>query len=63
MVFVYNLHDLSLIKTYDLPLEIKEGWGITHDNDYLYISEGSNKIFVVKPEENELKVVRVIETE
>eukprot|EP00347_Sterkiella_histriomuscorum_P004101 403361747 len=48
-VFVYNLNDLTLNTTYDLPQPIREGWGLTHDQDYLYISEGTNKIYKVLP--------------
>jgi glutamine cyclotransferase len=29
-----------------LPSAIGEGWGITHDSNYLYISNGSKNIYV-----------------
>ena len=45
-----------------LPSVIREGWGITHDNDYMYISNGSNIIYVVEPNQDgtALNIVRKI---
>ena len=37
-----------------MPDEIKIGWGIAHDEDNLYITNGSNKIFVVNPDNFEI---------
>ena len=54
-VFLYNAKDLSLIRK--LPWS-GEGWGITHDAQNLYISDGSDKIYVVAP--SDLKLRRVI---
>lgn len=45
-----------------LPSVIGEGWGITHDNNYLYISNGSKNIYVCQPNAagTGLDVIRVI---
>jgi glutamine cyclotransferase len=45
-VLVYDLN-LTLLDTLKLPTPITEGWGITHDNIYLYISDGSSNIYTV----------------
>ena len=26
--------------------QVKQGWGVTHSEDHLYMTDGSNKIFV-----------------
>lgn len=54
-VFLYNLKDFSLIKKVNWSAD---GWGITHDSSSLYISDGSDKIYVVRP--GDLKLQRVI---
>ena len=45
-----------------LPSSIREGWGLTHDEDYMYISNGSKTIFVVEPtaDGSALNIVRTI---
>ena len=55
IVFLYNPKDLKLIKK--IPWSV-QGWGITHDKTNLYISDGSDKIYVVRP--GDLKLERVI---
>jgi glutamine cyclotransferase len=55
MVFVYDA------KTFRKIREMKwsdEGWGITNDGSNLYISTGSDKIYVARP--SDLKLQRVI---
>lgn len=49
VVFIYDL-DLELQKQVSMPSEIKEGWGLCNDGEYLYISEGSEKIYKVNPD-------------
>jgi len=39
--------DLNLLATLDQPKDIKEGWGLACDDEFLYISSGNNKIYVV----------------
>jgi glutamine cyclotransferase len=41
--------NLKLLATLALPSGIKEGWGITHDANYLYISNGSPYIYIIDP--------------
>lgn len=53
-VFVYD-ENLKLKKTYDIPKEIREGWGLKHivlnNKFYLLVTDGSDKVFVVDPAE------------
>ncbi len=46
--FVYNAKNLKLEKQfqYDKPIE---GWGMTHDENYLYQSDGTEKIWKMNP--------------
>lgn len=62
VILVYsNLMNSGLNPTYlmnlPLPVQIGEGWGMTYDNDYLYISNGSTTIFVCDPSPEGLTVV------
>jgi glutamine cyclotransferase len=47
--FVYNASTLKREKTftYDKPIE---GWGMTNDGEYLYQSDGTEKIWKMNPE-------------
>ena len=54
-VFVYDARSLKPISTLSWS---GEGWGIAHDSVQLYISDGSDKIYVVRPAD--LKLLRVI---
>jgi len=49
-------------KEITLPSDIGEGWGITHDDNYLYISNGSTTIFICvpSPDGTTLNIVRTI---
>ena len=58
---MYDANDLEKEpKVIPLPEEIAQGWGITHDNDYLYISNGSPYIYICEAET--LKILNRIET-
>lgn len=46
-LFIYDKHDLSLIEEFSYP---REGWGITHDNRHLIISDGSSTLYFLDPE-------------
>lgn len=48
IAFVYDLNDFKRVKSFVLP--IPEGWGITHDDRDLIISDGSNKLYFVDPD-------------
>lgn len=54
-VLLYRAKDLSLIRK--MPWSA-EGWGLTHDSSRLYISDGSDKLYVVNP--SDLKLQRVV---
>jgi glutamine cyclotransferase len=59
LVFMYQAKDLKPIGS--LPWS-GEGWGITHDNQHLIISEGSDKLYFVEPGTLKLnKVVSVVD--
>ncbi|MBT8361454.1 MAG: glutaminyl-peptide cyclotransferase [Desulfobacterales bacterium] len=47
LVFIYDKHDLSLIKKLNYP---REGWGITHDSHNLIVSDGSSTLYFIDPE-------------
>lgn len=46
-IFIYDKHDLSLIKKLNYP---REGWGITHDCHNLIVSDGSSTLYFIDPE-------------
>jgi len=46
-VFIYNKHDFSLVKSVHYP---REGWGITHDNKSLILSDGTSTLYFLDPE-------------
>jgi glutaminyl-peptide cyclotransferase len=47
-VFVYNINNIKTpIQTFNWPYE---GWGITHNNNQLYISDGTENIYIVDPQ-------------
>ncbi|MCL9770001.1 glutaminyl-peptide cyclotransferase [Flavobacterium sp. HXWNR69] len=45
--FVYDAKSLKLEKTFSFETE---GWGITNDGEKLYMSDGSEKIYILNPE-------------
>jgi glutamine cyclotransferase len=46
-VFVYDVNTLKLEKTFTIETE---GWGITNDGEKLYMSDGSEKIYIMNPQ-------------
>ena len=54
LVFMYAAKDFKPIG--QLPWT-GEGWGITHDDDNLIISEGSDKLYFVEPKTMKLKKI------
>ena len=54
-VLVYSLKDLKLIKQYPWS---NEGWGITNNGTELIISDGSDKLYFVRP--SDFKLLRVL---
>lgn len=41
--------NLNLVATLALPSAVKEGWGMTHDSNYIYVTNGSPYIYVINP--------------
>lgn len=54
--FVYDAKTLELLDEHDYTTE---GWGLTNDGEYLYMSDGTKYIYKIEPEE--FKVVERIE--
>lgn len=44
--FIYALDDLQKIGTFNYPTE---GWGLTHNGEYLIMSDGSDRLFFLDP--------------
>lgn len=44
-----------------IPDDIGQGWGVATDGDYLFISNGSHKIFTVAATPDGMEIVNVIE--
>ena len=47
--FIYNAETLAQEKTFDYFSDI-EGWGLTHNDKHLIMSDGTNKIYFLNPE-------------
>ncbi len=46
--FIYDKESLTVIRGFDYP--ISEGWGLTNDNELLYMTDGSSSIYILEPE-------------
>ena len=58
-MFTYSLN-FELLESTPLPTEVREGWGICNDGEFLYISDGSSYIYKMDPiTKNILGSVRV----
>ncbi len=55
--FVYNVNTFKLQKSFKYDKDI-EGWGLTNDGEYIYQSDGSEKIWKMDP--NTLKMISYI---
>ena len=49
-VFVFDKDTLDIVKQLKMPKQMEEGWGLTHDNKFLYASDGTARIFKINPE-------------
>ncbi|WP_379968827.1 glutaminyl-peptide cyclotransferase [Epilithonimonas sp. UC225_85] len=56
--FIYD-SDMKLIKEFEFPNVIGEGWGMTNDGKNLIVSDGTKNIYFLNPE-NPSEVVRYI---
>lgn len=45
--FVYETDSFKLIKEFNFSTTTSEGWGLTHDNEFLIISDGSHRLYFV----------------
>jgi glutamine cyclotransferase len=52
--FGWDADTLELKKTFEQPLELREGWGMTkrieNGTVRLYVTDGTHKIFIIDPE-------------
>ena len=56
--FIYD-SNIKLIKEFDYPQEIAEGWGMTNDGKNLIVSDGTKNIYFLNPE-NPSQIIRTI---
>lgn len=52
--FIYNAATLVQEKTFDYFSDI-EGWGLTHNDSHLIMSDGTNKIYFLNPETQKME--------
>ena len=55
---VYRYNSVSLF-LYDVLTWPKEGWGITHNNSHLILSDGSDTLFITDENLNILQEIKV----
>jgi glutamine cyclotransferase len=53
--FRFSSIDLQMIQELTIPAAVVEGWGMTHHEDTLFVSDGTNKIHHVNPDNFEVK--------
>ena len=47
--FIYDLNSMKMIKSFNYNNSI-EGWGLANDGEYIYKSDGTEKIWILDPE-------------
>jgi glutamine cyclotransferase len=52
--FIYNANTWKLEKTFNYDKKI-EGWGMTHDDKFIYHSDGTEKIWKMNPETQKME--------
>ncbi len=55
--FVYNLSDFSVIDSFQF--KSKEGWGLTNDGTYLIMSDGTNVLTWINP--NDFSLIKTVQ--
>ena len=60
-VFVYDQHTLEIVEELNMPAEMEEGWGLSHDQEHLWASDGTNQIFKLDP--SDFSVVKIFKVE
>lgn len=58
-VFVFDKNTLGISKEMKMPKQMEEGWGLTHDDQFMYSSDGTNRIFKINP--SDFSVIDIIE--
>ena len=48
--FVYDKESFELLREFNYPIDIPEGWGITHDGNRLIMSDGTSILHFLDPE-------------
>lgn len=50
VALVYDRNTLRQLREISYPEDILQGWGLTHDDTHLILSDGSNKLWFLHPE-------------
>ena len=58
-----NYLDMIYLVNDDEKRNTHELWGLTHDDNYMYLSEGSDKIYVVDEKFNIIRTLEVKDSE
>lgn len=53
--FRFSSIDLKIVEEMTIPASVVEGWGMTHVDDTLLVSDGTNRIHLVNPDNFEVK--------
>jgi len=58
--FIYDLNSMNMIKSFNYNKSI-EGWGLANDGEYVYKSDGTEKIWILDPETlQEISYIEVV---
>ena len=58
--FIYDLNSMNMIKSFNYNQSI-EGWGLANDGEYVYKSDGTEKIWILDPETlQEISYIEVV---
>lgn len=50
VIRLYREDTFELTEEISMPREIREGWGMTTDNTTIYVTDGSNNIYLINPD-------------
>jgi len=48
-VLAYSYPSMEKVSEMTMPLDMQEGWGMTNDGQYIYTSDGTDRIFKIDP--------------
>jgi glutamine cyclotransferase len=57
--YIYDKNSLTLLSEFPYPEALKQGWGITYDGENLIVSDGSNLLYFLNPD-NPSKIIKFI---